>query len=338
VLIYVFFGGMRGTAWANTFQTMVFMILGIITFYTISSKLGGLEAASEAVLQHHPEKLARTELSKLKFFTYLFIPLSVGMFPHLFQHWLTAKSDKTFKLPVVAHPLFIMIVWVPCVLIGVWATSIMGEDGVTPMLSAKVPANAVLAVLVKKMTTPLLAGLLTAGILAAIMSSLDSQFLCVGTIFTEDIVLHYRGRDRLSDKQEIMITRGFIIGVVIVTYILAMFADGRRIFPLAVWCFSGFSSLFPLIFASLYWKRLTKLGAYACVLAAFGSWFYLFSQSGYASNPHYVLTFHLGEAEYEMMPVVGMISCSTIAMVVVSLLTKAPSQETLNKFFPKSTD
>lgn len=175
VLIYVFFGGMRGTAWANTFQTMVFMVLGIITFYTISTKLGGLEAASQSVLDHHPEKLARTEMSKLKFFTYLFIPLSVGMFPHLFQHWLTAKSDKTFKLPVVAHPLFIMIVWVPCVLIGVWATSIMGEDGVTPMLGAKVPPNAVLAVLVKKMTTPLLAGLLTAGILAAIMSSLDSQ-------------------------------------------------------------------------------------------------------------------------------------------------------------------
>ena len=53
----------------------------------------------------------------------LLIPLSVGMFPHLFQHWLTAKSASSFKLPVVAHPIFIMIVWVPCVLIGIWATT-----------------------------------------------------------------------------------------------------------------------------------------------------------------------------------------------------------------------
>ncbi|MAT16725.1 MAG: sodium:proline symporter [Planctomyces sp.] len=332
VLVYVFFGGMRGTAWANTFQTIVFMVLGVVTFMVISDKLGGVVAASEAVLEHHPEKLARSEMSKVQFFTYLFIPLSVGMFPHLFQHWLTARSAATFKLPVVAHPLFIMIVWVPCVLLGVWASSIMTADG--PMFTDKTPANAVLALMVNKMTSPMLTGLLTAGILAAIMSSLDSQFLCVGTIFTEDMVLHYRGRENITDKQEIWLARSFIVGIVAVTYVLALLLDGTRIFALAVWCFSGFSSLFPLIFASLYWKRLTKAGAYACVIAAAGSWLYLFAQSGFASNPEYTLILPLGGEEYEMMPVVGMIGCSTIAMIVVSLITKAPSGETLKRFFP----
>ncbi|MEK9983875.1 MAG: hypothetical protein VW879_03960, partial [Opitutae bacterium] len=61
----------------------------------------------------------------ITFLTYLFIPLSVGMFPHLFQHWLTAKSAKAFRLTVIAHPLCIMIVWVPCVLIGAWASGIL---------------------------------------------------------------------------------------------------------------------------------------------------------------------------------------------------------------------
>ena len=59
VLIYVFFGGMRGTAWANTFQTIVFMILGVVTFFVISTKLGGLQAASDAVLEKNPSKLMR---------------------------------------------------------------------------------------------------------------------------------------------------------------------------------------------------------------------------------------------------------------------------------------
>ena len=82
--------------------------------------LENLQALGEAL----PERSStRVEMSKTKFFTYLLIPLSVGMFPHLFQHWLTAKSAGSFKLPVVAHPIFIMIVWVPCVLIGVWATT-----------------------------------------------------------------------------------------------------------------------------------------------------------------------------------------------------------------------
>ena len=123
VLIYVFFGGMRGTTWANTFQTLVFMVLGVVTFYVIASKLGkqdslleNLKLLSESV----PEsKITRSEMSKTKFFTYLLIPLSVGMFPHLFQHWMTAKNANSFKLPVICHPIFIMIVWVPCVLVGI---------------------------------------------------------------------------------------------------------------------------------------------------------------------------------------------------------------------------
>ena len=45
----------------------------------------------------------------ITFVTYLFIPLSVGMFPHLFQHWLTARNAKAFKLTVIAHPICIMI-------------------------------------------------------------------------------------------------------------------------------------------------------------------------------------------------------------------------------------
>ncbi|MFI4876121.1 MAG: sodium:solute symporter family protein, partial [Blastopirellula sp. JB062] len=72
-------------------------------------------------------------------------------------------------------------------------------------------ANAILPFLVKQFSGDLLGGLLTAGVLAAIMSSLDSQFLCVGTIFTNDIVVHYGGKNRFSDKQIVVIARTFII-------------------------------------------------------------------------------------------------------------------------------
>jgi len=199
-----FFGGMRGTAWANTFQTLVFMVLGLVTFVLIANKLGGGESLLESlrnvtakVDDHH---VTRTSMSKTKFFTYMFIPLSVGMFPHLFQHWLTARSVNSFKLSVVCHPIFIMIVWVPCVLLGIWATT----DGALPTaVMAKIKPNAVLPALVKFHTTALVGGLLTAGILAAVMSSLDSQFLCLGSMFTNDIVDHYAGKGRIGDKTQI---------------------------------------------------------------------------------------------------------------------------------------
>lgn len=333
VLIYVFFGGMRGTAWANAFQTIVFMVLGILAFHVIATQLGGEETLLEnlrKVTSAVPEnKVTRLEMSKMRFFTYLLVPLSVGMFPHLFQHWLTARSAGSFKLPVVAHPIFIMIVWVPCVLIGIWATS--------SLIPAKPPLpsnpNAILPFLVKTQTGPLLGGLLAAGILAAIMSSLDSQFLCLGTIFSNDMVTHYYGREKISDRGQILLARIFIVAIVAITYLLSLFPQ-RGVFNLGVWCFSGFASLFPLVFAALYWKRLSKAGAYAAILTTIVVWSILFFLSEFGANREYAVLVGWGDVTYETMPVATIFLCSLVAMIVVSLCSKPPSEQTVAKFFP----
>jgi SSS family solute:Na+ symporter len=324
VLAYIFFGGLRGAAWANTFQTAVFMVTAVVAFVVISSKLGGLAAASQRVLEMRPERLVRSDaIAPLEFFTYWLIPLSIGMFPHVFQHWLTARSAKSFRLTLVAHPLFILIVWAPCVLIGVWATAAMMPDG-SPVVPAGSPPNTEMALMVEKLTSPLLGGLLGAGILAAIMSSLDSQFLCLGTMFTNDIVVHYLGENRFNDRQRIWMARAFILAIVAATYVLSL-AEPRQVFPLGVWCFSGFAGLFPLVFASLYWRRSSKTGAIASVLVTAAVWLGLFHDSGYGANPAYSF---LG-----MMPVATVFACAAVALVGVSLLTPAPSERTLRKFF-----
>jgi len=325
VLTYIFYGGLRGAAWANTFQTCVFLILGGLAFVLISSKLGGVQAASQRVLEVRPEKLMREgSITQLQFLTYCFIPLSVGMFPHLFQHWLTARSARTFRLTVVAHPVFIMLVWTPCVLLGVWATAAVMPDG-SPIVPPGAPPNTELAIMVDKLTTPFLSGLLGAGILAAIMSSLDSQFFCIGTMFTQDIVVHHFGREKFSDRQLVFLARCFIVGVVGVTYILSLF-EPRTVFALGVWCFTGFASLFPLVAASVYWRRATRPGAIASVIAMAVTWLLLFRASGYGAHDEYLF---LG-----MMPVATIFACSLLTLVAVSLLTKPPSEATLRRFFP----
>jgi SSS family solute:Na+ symporter len=335
VLVYVFFGGMRGTTWANTFQTLVFMILGVVTFFVIANKLGGQESILDnlrTLANSVPEdKVTRSEMSKTKFFTYLFIPLSVGMFPHLFQHWMTAKSSHAFKLPVVCHPFFIMIVWVPCVLVGIWATGLPAD------MHLPANPNTILPFLVKTQTGPVLGGFLAAGILAAIMSSLDSQFLCIGTIFNNDVVTHIAGKDRFSDRQQVMFTRLFIIGIVALTYFLSL-GNVRSVFALGVWCFSGFSALFPIVVAALYWRGLSAAGAISGVFAAITSWCILFYQGTkvpieQGGLSKFVLELPLGGESYELMPVVAMMLSSTVTMIVVSLITAKPSEEKLAKFF-----
>jgi solute:Na+ symporter, SSS family len=315
VLFYVFLGGVRSAAWANTFQTLVFMATGVIAFYLISRQLGGLQSASAAVMENAPRLLGRDGLlTHGEFFTYLFIPLSVGMFPHVFQHWLTARSAKAFRLTVVAHPIFILIVWAPCILIGVWAKG----------AGVEVAPNTVLGHMVGQLASPFLTGLLTAGVLAAIMSSLDSQFVCLGTMFTHDIVLHKYGANRFTDRQITWIGRGFVVLVVGATFLLSL-SEPRKVFDLGVWCFTGFASLLPLVVAALYWRRVTRAGAFACVIVTALTWMFFFVRADFGR--------HEGLA-FGLLPVTFVFGSSLVALIAGSLLSRPPSAESVDRFFP----
>lgn len=320
VLCYIFAGGSRATAWANTFQTIVFMAMGVLAIVLISNKLGGFGAAIEAAKASHLVRTPTAEagIKPLTFLTYMFIPLSVGMFPHLFQHWLTARSARAFKLTVIAHPLCIMIVWVPCVLIGAWATGIPALEGTPP----GAVLGKMLGILVKD---PIVVGLVTAGVLAAIMSSLDSQFLCLGTMFTNDVVLH-KAKRTYTDRNILLMARGFVVFIVVLTYVLSLVLFKKNIFDLAVWSFSGFAALTPLVLAALYWKRANKAGAYLSVIGATVTWFVFFAMSGFGHE----ITVLNGVMPVAICWVVG-----AVGMVVGSLVSTAPDEETVAKFFPR---
>ena len=215
----------------------------------------------------------------------------------------------------------------PCVLIGVWAA---GAGVEAPGGNS----NAVLAKMVgMQLKNPWISGLLMAGILAAIMSSLDSQFVCLGTIFTHDVVVHLTG-DKFDEAQRVQLGRIFIVAIVAVTYLLSL-APPPNVFDLAVWCFSGFASLFPLVVAAVYWRRATAAGAIACVLVAGGTWAALFYDGLLAPT---LAGERIGEDYliWGMMPVTVMIAASTTALVVVSLLTRPPSSATVGRFFDEA--
>jgi solute:Na+ symporter, SSS family len=142
-------------------------------------------------------------------------------------------------------------------------------------------------------------------------------------MFTEDVVRHRYGRDRFDDARIVAIARLFVVVVVAVTYALSLLPM-PRLFRLGIWCFSGFSALFPLAVAACYWRRLTAAGAIACVVGMLVSGGLLLWRSGFAANPEYTF---LG-----MLPVATMTATSTVAMVVVSLVTRPPSAATIARY------
>ena len=160
VCIYTFLGGMRGANWVQTFQAILLLVFGAIGFIAITRELGGFGTVMQKLADdpRGGRLLAREgEISTLKFLSYTLIPLSVGMFPHMFIHLLTAKKLTAFRYTFVFYPVCIAIVWLPSVLLGLIA---FGQD---PTLKTPVQINGALVDLYHAHAGTLLAGLFGAG-------------------------------------------------------------------------------------------------------------------------------------------------------------------------------
>ncbi|HXV64995.1 MAG TPA: sodium:solute symporter family protein [Vicinamibacteria bacterium] len=317
ILLYVAHGGMRSTAWANTFQTLFFMTFGAIALFVVLDRYGGLGHAFARLSSDRGELLAigkgSAELRRMV--SYLLIPLSVGVFPHVFSHWLTAKSARTFRIAITFYPLCIAIVWVPSVVLGV-----VGNIDFPPPLEGPVLVHLIL-----RHASGLLAGLLAAGVLAAIMSSVDSQTLAAGTLFTQDIVRHFGFHDRLSESKQVLVGRIFVTLFLVVVFGLSQITT-RSIFNVGTWSLSGFAGLFPVLLAALFWKRSTAAGALAGIFTVTILWTAFFWRSTAGQGEYTVFGF---------LPVVYLLLGSTTALVVASLVTSPPQEDVLRKFFPE---
>jgi SSS family solute:Na+ symporter len=320
VMSYVTIGGLRGTAWVNTFQTIVFMVLGAATVTVVFSRMGGVGAVMARVAEEAPALLAREgNFNRVHWLTYSFIPLSAGMFPHMFMHWLSAKRADNFRLTIRAYPLCIALVWLPPVLLGV-----AGTIDFPGLIGGQ--SNSILVRMIELHAPGVLAGLLGAGVFAAVMSSLDSQVLSLGTMFTEDIVDHYGYADRMTDQQKVASGRVFVAIILVLVYGISLVSQ-RSIFDLATWSFTGFAALFPIAIAAIFWRRSTKVGALACVSTVVVLWTYFFVQ-GWGDQSYTV-------GGSGVMPVAAILLASSIAMVVGSLLSSPPGAERVDRFIAR---
>lgn len=366
VMTYVFFGGMRGTAWVNAFQTSLFLLFGAIALIVIGKGMGGFTSAI-GEMQSNPSLsplLTRERISPLFFFSYTFIPLSSLTFPHITIFWLTARRMTQFKKTIIFYPICILAIWLPATFLGVVAnrasevpairaklearqTLTMQSAELSPgqraELRAKSAGDDVLLRLLEAYAPIWLAGLLGAGIMAAVMAS-DSQILALSTMFSEDIFTFYEGKERFGESAQVITGRIFVIVLTVIAYIIAL-KFPQPIFDLAVqYAFSGFSALSPLLVAALFWKRSTKWGALATTLWTAASVFAVAVFQSSVTAPGSVLALGGievltrtpgGTAVFGFMPVVPMTIVSALLMIIVSLVTAPPKSETIDRYFAK---
>jgi SSS family solute:Na+ symporter len=372
VMSYVFFGGMRGTAWVNAFQTCLFLVFGAIALIVIGTSIGGFSTVVEGLQSNAATSwlLTRERVPPLFFLSYLFIPLSSIAFPHIAIFCLTARRMKQFKRTVILYPVCILALWLPCIFLGVVANRITD----VPKIQQKVEARTKLAIegatlspdernrlrgtMVGDDVLPLLldhfaplwlAGLLGAGIMAAVMAS-DSQILALSTMFTEDIFAYYGGKKRFGEAVQVHTGRLFVVLLTIVAYAIAIRAP-QTIFDIAVqYAFSGYAALSPLLVAALFWKGSTKWGALASTLWTAMSVLAVALLQTYIPAPppgppinvlsvagiEVITRTAGGTAVFGFMPVVPMTLISAALILLVSLCTRKPSQQTIQRYFVRS--
>ena len=368
VMSYVFFGGMRGTAWVNSFQTVLFLVFGAAAVGLIGSSLGGFSQTMTRLLESEATAslLTRERISPQFFLSYTFIPLSTIVFPHIIIFCLTARRMTQFKKTVIYYPLCILAIWLPCVFLGVAANAMLDVPGIAAKLDARellasgevlsvamvtelrqIAAGDDVIILMLEHYAPLwMAGLLGAGIMAAVMAR-DSQILALSTMFTEDVFTFYGGTKRFGERVQVQMGRLFVVLIAGLAYVIALRASAG-IFNLAVqYAFSGYAALFPLLVGALFWKRSTKWGAFAVTLwtATTVAAVAVFQGVVPASAPGTTVPYWTvagvdviartpgGTDVLGFMPVVPMTIVSALLMVAVSLVTPRPSQATLEKYF-----
>jgi len=344
VTLGVFLGGMRGTVWVNILQTTLFLCFGGVAVITISHALPGGFHEYIAKLASDPKTsflVTREKMPPQAFWSYTLIPLSSIMFPHMAIMCFSARKVTAFRRTVVLYPLAILLIWLPCVFLGVLGAATLGKVA---------DPDGILLLMLQKYAPAWLAGILGAGIISAVMGSDAHQVLALSTMFTKDIYQHYGGREKYGEKAAVHFARGFIIVVTVAAYLIALgLKEKQGIFEIAVrYAFSGFAAMAPVMVAALFWRRSTKWGALAATLftAVCLLYFAVLQNSHHAGdviwqigqgkdaikvlflNPRGDVSFWNG-----FMTVVPMVFGSALCMIAGSLLTRPPSRATIDKYF-----
>jgi SSS family solute:Na+ symporter len=344
VTLGVFLGGMRGTVWVNIVQTTLFLCFGAVAVLTISHSLPGGFGEYISKLAGDPKTrflVTRERMPPQVFWSYTFIPLSSIMFPHMAIMCFSARKVTAFRRTVILYPLAILLIWLPCVFLGVLGVAALGKVG---------DPDGILLLMLEKYAPAWLSGVLGAGIISAVMGSDAHQVLALSTMFTKDIYQHYGGHEKYGERGAVHFARAFIVVVTMAAYFIALALKSKQgIFEIAVrYAFSGFAALAPIMLAALFWKRSTKWGALAATL--FTAWCLLYFVILQNTHRPGDVIWQLGQGKEAIkllflnprgdvsfwngyMTVVPMVFGSALAMIAGSLLTRPPSSETIEKYF-----
>lgn len=317
IVLYTFLGGFNAVCWTDFFQGLLMlaalMAAPIVAVFAMNA--ADFTPVAAVVTGENYYNLLSSGSFNWESISDILSGLGWGLgyfgMPHILIRYMSIKSEKEMKKSRV-----IGICWTLLILTMASVVGLVGHAYLGASLEAG-SQSLVFVHMVRKVFPSLLAGILLSAILAASMSTADSQLLASSSAFASDV---YKPlfRKKATNNEMLWAGRFVVIIITIVALLIGINPKCAGIMALVECAWAAFGSAFgPTIILALYWKRFTYKGAVAGIIA------------GFAVDAVWYVWLSASTGLYEIIP--GFIA-SMIVAVVVSLIDKAPSKEVTDLF------
>jgi len=317
VVSYTFLGGFNAVCWTDFVQgTLIFFALLIVPI--VGTVVAGGPAAVASTLTAADTDffaLLRAENGAgLAAAVVLVSSLAWGLGyfgqPHILVRFMAIRSPDE-----ISDARRVAMVWVVVSLAAAVVVGMVGRAYLEPRLEGT-DSERVFLFMVTEMFPSVIAGVLLAAVLAAIMSTADSQLLVTTSAITEDF---YKAlfRKNAGETELVWVGRVTVIGVAVVALALALDPQ-NSVLDLVAYAWAGFGAAFgPTIILSLFWKRMTRHGALAGIITG---------------GLTVLIWKHLDGGLFNLYEIVPGFTLSSFAIVSASLFSRPPIPEILDEF------
>ena len=333
IVAYCTMGGFMAASITSLIQSLVMTFALIVVLIFGINSAGGWDAvmANARSVPGYLSLFASTSIDSASPGVYDGITIlstlawGLGYFgmPHVLIHFMAAKDEAMLKTSRRIATVWVVISLTVATVIGIVGFGMVKAGAVAAFASSS-EAESILvraAALMgqKGILFAIIGGVILAGILSATMSTADVQLLAAASGVTQNLLLDVFGI-KLDEKKNLLVARLAVIGIAVIAVFFAM-DPNSSVFRVVSFAWAGFGATFgPIMLFALFWKRCNKVGAIAGMLSGgvmIFVWKYLVRPLGGAWNI------------YELLPAF-LVSC--LAIVLGSLLSKAPEQEIVEEF------
>ena len=304
IIGYTFLGGFSAVCWTDFFQGLLILgamfIAPIFAAFVLDAPTMSANLATLEPNFWNPIASWKEIVSGLAW--------GLGYFgmPHIIIRYMSLRSQKELKKSAKIGISWTVLIVIFAALIGIIGRLFLGY-------SETIHSDGLVFIeMVRKIFPPILSGVLLSAILAASMSTADSQLLAASSAFASDVYKPVLRKNKAGDKELLWVGRFVVLGVAIVALMIAANPGSASIMGLVENAWGIFGAAFgPTIMLSLFWKRFNFAGAIAGIL------------SGAVVDIGWLI-FLKDLGIYEILP--GFVA-GLVAAVVVTLMTKKPSEE-----------